>query len=194
MLNSKSTLILLLLLSLTGFSCSEESETDLTPQLEGETAQDQFYANLFSLCGETFTGSSTFPEDDDHPLVNTELNITISTCTSEEIEIDLLRDGDTWHATWIISKRDDGLHLHHDHIGDKEYPEGEEPLTGYGGYANDQGSSTRQYFPADEHTAEILPEASTNVWMISIDPDTETLVYNLERNDEPRFRAELQMN
>jgi len=172
-------------------ACGGEDETDLTPELPAETPQQQFFANLFSLCGETFEGESTFPDDDDHELVNTTLRATVETCTEEQIKIDFLRDEDTWHATWVLEMREDGLHLYHDHIGDKVYEEDEEPLTGYGGYADDSGNEYQQYFPADEHTAEILPEASTNVWMLEYDPEEEILVYSLERDDEPRFRAEL---
>lgn len=174
-------------------SCAGEETSDLTPELPSNTTQQEFFASLFSLCGETFIGEATFPDDPDHTLVDTELKATISTCTEETIEIDLVRGEDTWHTTWILEKRDEGLHLYHDHIGDKEYEEGEEPQTGYGGYANDQGSSTTQYFPADDHTAEILPEAETNVWMMELNPEDESFVYYLERNGEPRFRAELSL-
>jgi hypothetical protein len=175
-------------------SCAGNDGTEITPDLPAETPHEQFYSNLFSLCGETFTGEATYPDDSDHPLVDTELNVNISTCTPERIEVMLYRDGDTWHATWILENREDGLHLYHDHIGDKDYPEGEEPLTGYGGYADDRGTGLRQYFPADDHTAEILPEASTNVWMMEMDLENGTFVYYLERHDEPRFRAVVSLN
>lgn len=174
-------------------ACAGEETTDLTPELPSDTSQEEFFASLFSLCGETFIGEATFPDDPDHMLVDTELKATISTCTEETIEIDLVRGGDTWHTTWVLEKRDEGLHLYHDHIGDNEYEEGEEPLTGYGGFANDEGSSTTQYFPADDHTAEILPEAETNVWMMELNTEDGSFVYYLERHDEPRFRAELSM-
>jgi|SRR6056297_2225166 len=169
-----------------------EDQTDLTPELPSDTPQEAFFANLFSLCGETFIGESTFPDDPDHDLVNTELRATVETCTEEQIKVDFLRDGDTWHATWVLEKREDGLHLSHDHIGDKQYEEGEEPQTGYGGYANNSGNEYQQYFPADEYTAEIIPEAETNVWMMQYNPEEETFVYALERNQEPRFRAVLE--
>ncbi|TVR27682.1 MAG: hypothetical protein EA390_13500 [Balneolaceae bacterium] len=186
--------VYLLALILFTISCAGEDDTDLTPDLPAETAHEQFYSNLFSLCGETFSGESTYPDDPDHQLVATELRVNISTCTPERIEVMLFRDGDTWHATWILENREEGLHLYHDHIGDKEYPEGEEPLTGYGGYASDEGTATRQYFPADDYTEEILPEAATNVWMLDMNLEDGTLVYYLERHGEPRFRAELSMN
>lgn len=172
--------------------CAREEASELTPDLPADTPQDEFFATLFSQCGETFIGESTFPEDPGHPLVDTELKATISTCTEKMIEIDLVRDGDTWHATWILEMRDERLHLSHDHVGDQvEDEQDEDHSTGYGGYADDRGSATVQYFPADEQTADMLPEASTNVWMIELNPEQETLVYSLERHREPRFRAEL---
>lgn len=186
--------VYLLALILFSISCVGEDDTDLTPDLPAETAHEQFYSNLFSLCGETFGGESSYPDDPDHQLVATELRVNISTCTPERIEVMLFRDGDTWHATWIIENREEGLHLYHDHIGDKEYAEGEEPLTGYGGYADDRGTAIRQYFPADDYTEEILPEAATNVWMMEMNLENGTFVYYLERHGEPRFRAELSMN
>jgi hypothetical protein len=171
-------------------ACSGESETDLTPQLDAGTPQDQFFANMFALCGETFSGEATFPDDPNHELVGVELSATIETCTEEEIRIPF-HAGEDESRTWVLTRSDDGLHLRHDH----RYPNGEShDVTDYGGFANDAGSAAAQYFPADEKTAEMIPEASTNVWMIEIDPETGALIYNLERNDEPRFRAELTMN
>ena len=183
----------LLILIFIFVSCAGNDGTEITPELPAETAHEQFFSNLFALCGETFLGESTYPDDPDHDLVDTELRATVSTCTENRIEVDLVRGGDTWHATWILEMREAGLHLYHDHIGDKEYEESEEPNTGYGGYADDRGSATQQYFPADDHTAEMLPEASTNVWMMDMNLEEGTFVYYLERHDEPRFRAELSL-
>lgn len=171
-------------------ACSGESETDLTPQLEVDSSQNKFFANLFELCGETFLGEATFPDDPDHDLVGEELSATISTCTEEEIRIPF-HAGEDESRTWVFTRSDEGLHLRHDH----RYPDGTaHDTTDYGGYANDEGSATAQYFPADEKTSEMLPEAATNVWMVEIEPDTGKLIYYLERHEEPRFRAELLMN
>lgn len=173
-------------------ACGNDGRTDTAAETEnGQNEHEQFFANLSSLCGETFTGESSYPDDPEHALVDTELRAHLSSCDEEKVEIGLYRDSDTWHATWVVEKRDGGLHLYHDHIGDKEYEEGEEPLTGYGGFADDRGSEYQQYFPADDHTEEILPEASTNVWMMELDLDNGTFVYFLERHEQPRFRAQL---
>jgi len=171
-------------------ACSGEGETDLTPQLEADTPQGQFFANLFELCGETFSGQATFPDNPGHELVGVEVTATIETCTEEEMRIPFHAGEDT-SRTWVITRTDEGLHLRHDHRNTDGTPH---DVTDYGGYANADGSATTQYFPADEKTAEMIPEASTNVWILEIEPESGTLIYDLERNDEPRFRAELTMN
>ncbi len=153
---------------------------------------DAFFNNLTSLCGQMFSGGSTYPENDAHPLVGTELRTHLSLCEDDVIRIDLYRDTDYWHGTWVLEKREEGLHLFHDHLGDhrtEEYLEDNNAYHGYGGFANNQGSALRQYFPADEVTAEIIPEAATNVWMMDIDLDNQIFTYYLERHSEPRFRA-----
>ena len=181
------TLILLPFLTL---ACSGESETDLTPQLEANTPQGEFFANLFELCGETYSGEATYPDDSDHELVDVELTATVETCTEEEIRIPF-HAGEDKSRTWVFTRSDEGLHLRHDHRDTDGTPH---DVTDYGGYANEEGSETTQYFPADEKTTKMIPEASTNVWMVELQPESGKLIYYLERNEEPRFRAELTMN
>lgn len=165
-------------------SCSGE-ETDITPQIDADNAQEEFFANIFELCGETFSGEATFPEDTSHELVGEQLMATIQTCTEEELRIALSADGDQ-SRTLIINRTDNGLRLRHDHVNPDGTPH---DTTGYGGYATDEGTATKQYFAADDTTATMIPEAETNVWMIEIGNDQ--LIYSLERNGELRFRAEL---
>lgn len=155
--------------------------------------QNAFFDNLFALCGETFIGASTYPEDSDHPLVDTELRTHLSECDDKKIRIELIRDGGYWHGAWVVSKRDTGMHLYHDHLGDVRTVDdlGEDDYHGYGGYAGDTGTSIRQYFAADDVTAEMIPEAATNVWMMELDLENDRFIYYLERHDQPRFRAEL---
>lgn len=173
-------------------SCGENQESSE----ETVNLQDAFFENLSTLCGETFTGGSIFPDDPDNPLVDTELRTHISECDNNKIRIELYRDGDYWHGAWVVEKREDGLHLYHDHLGEVRMEDelGENDYTGYGGYADNGGSAMTQFFAADDATAEMIPAAATNVWMMDIDLENETFVYYLERNNEPRFRAELFKN
>ena len=184
-----SQTIMIIFVLVTGvliLGCEREEVVEPDPQ-------EAFFQNLLALCGETFSGQATFPDNADHPLVDTELRTHLSSCDDTMIRIDLYRDTDYWHGTWVLERREQGLHLYHDHLGDVRNEEdlGEDDAHGYGGYADDRGSAVRQYFPADEVTAEMLPEAATNVWMMEIDLEAGQFTYYLERHDEPRFRAVL---
>jgi hypothetical protein len=174
-------------------ACGGSGNGESTTESDYENAKDAFFATAATLCGETFSGASVYPDNPEHPLVDTELRVHISSCDEDMLRMDLYRDSNTWHGAWVLERRGEGLHLYHDHLGDVRVREdlGEGDYTGYGGYADDRGTATRQYFPADEVTGEIIPEAVTNVWMMEIDLENETFTYYLERHNEPRFRAEL---
>jgi hypothetical protein len=59
----------------------------------------------------------------------------------------------------------------------------------YGGWAAVEGTVYRQRFPADSATKKLIPEAATNVWTVEIDKEKKQLVYYLERDNKPRYRA-----
>lgn len=177
----------ILLMSVVMMACGSKSEE--APKTDTHQA---FFDNVSTFCGETFVGASTFPDNPDHPLVDTELRTHVSQCSDDMIRIELIRDGDYWHGAWVLERRDDGLHLFHDHLGDVRTMEdllASGDSHGYGGYATDQGSDIQQFFAADEATAEMLPAAATNVWMMEIDFENSQFIYYLERHNEPRFRA-----
>ncbi len=183
--NTHIAIVLIVLLSgIFILGCEREEVVEADPH-------DAFFQNMTEMCGQMFSGEAVFPDDPDHPLVDTELRIHFSSCDDDIIRIELYRDVDYWHGAWVIEKREEGLHLYHDHLGDErtEADLGEDDAHGYGGYADDRGSVLVQYFPADDITAEMIPEAETNVWMMEINPETNEFVYYLERHDEPRFRV-----
>ncbi len=172
-----------------------ESQMAETAAAEIDPVHEAFFANLSGLCGETFMGDGVYPDDPDHPLVDTGLRNYVSECTDDLVRIELYRnEGEYWHGAWVLEKRAGGLHLFHDHLGDERTEEDLDGAShGYGGYASLDGTATRQYFPADDVTAEMIPPAATNVWMMEMDLDEGTFVYYLERDDEPRFRAEMEL-
>lgn len=184
----KHFLLLLLTASLLSACSNEGNESGESDELSFHEA---FFETLSAQCGSVYTGESTYPEEEDHPLVGTELRVEVTDCSDTHVRMDLIRDGDYWHGAWVVEMREEGLHLYHDHLGEVRTMEdlGEEDYHGYGGYADETGSSLTQYFPADGVTAEMIPAAATNVWMISLDPDENQIVYYLERNEVPRFRA-----
>jgi hypothetical protein len=68
------------------------------------------------------------------------------------------------------------LQLKHDHRHKDGTPD---RITQYGGLASNSGMASLQFFPADQETATLLPNAATNVWWITI--DQKTFTYNLRR-------------
>lgn len=182
-------------------SATQSGAISQTGSTETESVHRDFFDNLSALCGEMFSGAATYPKagpaTEDHPLVGTPLRTHISECTDTKIRIELIRGEDYWHGAWVLEMRDAGLHLFHDHLGEVRTPQDLEAsgdAHGYGGFANDEGTALRQIFPADNVTAEMLPAAATNVWMMELDPENNRFVYDLKRHGEPRFRAELTQN
>jgi hypothetical protein len=149
------------------------------------TAAEAFFENLREMCGETFDGYTEFTLLENHPLADGRLTMHIESCSETEIRIPFIVNDDS-SRTWVLTLTEEGLLFQHDHRHADGTPE---DTTMYGGWASDDGTPYIQYFPADEYTAKLIPEAATNVWMMSIDPDSEEFVYYLERHDEPRFRA-----
>ena len=64
-------------------------------------------------------------------------------------------------------------------------------VTLYGGTTEETGTAFAQSFPADAYTANLIPEAATNEWFLSLSEDGSELTYYLERHGKPRFKAVL---
>lgn len=147
--------------------------------------QKLFFANLAKLCGQKLDGATEFPQDADHPLVGKQLTIDFASCSESEIRISL-RVGENTSRTWIVTLGADGLWLKHDH----RHPDGTpDRVTMYGGSAVAGGAPHRQRFAADGETAQMLPEAASNVWTLEIDLAKEQLIYALARHGQPRYKG-----
>jgi hypothetical protein len=167
-------------------SCSAETDR----RTSEETNQTiLFFNNMKDLCGRTFTGRLDYPDDPDHDMAGQEFKMFTESCDDNELRIPFHVGEDT-SRTWVLTLTGQSLLLKHDHRHSDGTPE---DLTMYGGFANSHGNAFRQYFPADQETADMLPEAATNVWMMEIDPENKEFIYYLERHNEPRFRAIFQM-
>lgn len=177
-------LFLTVTLLLVCIACSGSDE-------QSDNEQAAFFASLTSLCGTMFEGETVYPEDPNHELAGAELLMTVTDCNEQEIRIPFQVDDDK-SRTWVITYSDDELRLKHDH----RYADGTpHSLTNYGGIADrEKGTSEAQYFAADTETSEMLPEASGNVWMMKIDGANKIFVYDLEREGEPRYRAEFRLD
>ena len=150
-------------------------------------SREVFFGRLTELCGATFEGYSSFPPEGS--FAGKLLVAEVADCGEEEIRIPFAVGADR-SRTWIVTRSDRGLLLKHDHRHEDGTPD---ELTMYGGWATEEGSSESQSFAADEHTRELIPEAATNVWTLSLAPDGTELKYSLKRHTEPRFSATLNL-
>lgn len=147
-----------------------------------------YFDQLSQLCGSTFQGYSSFPEDPDHPFAGQLLVAHFDTCNDHEIRIPFIV-GEDHSRTWVFTYDTAGLTLKHDHRHANGEPD---EVNNYGGSTSEPGTKYSQSFPADAYTAKLIPDAATNMWRVSLSEDAQQLTYYLERNNQPRFKAELQ--
>lgn len=176
-LQSRTTISLLLLLLITIPSTSTASED----------SREQFFNSLAALCGARYEGEMTFPQDGQDSFAGKLLVAEIASCNDSEIRVPF-SVGDDTSRTWLFKKIDGGLQLKHDHRHADGSPD---EITMYGGMASDGGSAKTQSFAADQHTAELIPAAATNIWTVRFSEDADQLTYHLERHAKPRFTAVL---
>jgi len=151
--------------------------------------QEEFFNNLSKLCGNSFNGIATYPDEPMEPFKGATLTMHVNECNKNEIKIPF-HVGENTSRTWIISKTKDGLLFKHDHRHNDNTPE---EITMYGGLADKNGSMFKQSFPADKHTASLIPEASTNVWALEFSEDFKTFHYILTRHNNMRFQADFNL-
>lgn len=158
-----------------------------TVAAQSSSALNAYFDNLSSVCGSQFVGEMTFPTEGQDSFMGKRLVADFQQCSGEEIRVPFAVGDDT-SRTWVFSRSDKSLVLKHDH----RHPDGTpDEITDYGGEADNSGSALSQSFPADAHTQALIPEASSNVWMISLSEDKTQLTYHLERHGKPRFTAVL---
>jgi len=149
--------------------------------------QQAFFDKIKSMCGARFEGESVFPDDPGDAFRGQLLVAVIESCGVDEIRIPFMVGPDS-SRTWVLKRTVKGLQLKHDHRHADGTPD---EVTLYGGVALDAGSAFSQSFPADGYTANLIPEASTNEWFLSLSADGQELTYYLERHGKARFKAVL---
>jgi opacity protein-like surface antigen len=172
-----------LLLAVVAFFASTAAVAALPPE------QEQFWAALRALCGKAFAGKVVEgTAASDAQFAQQELVMHVRACGKDEIRIPF-HVGANRSRTWVITRTATGLRLKHDH---RHEDGAEDKITHYGGDTDSAGSAKRQDFPADPHTAALIPAAKTNVWSISV--DEKTFAYGLRREAEGRrFRVEFDL-
>jgi hypothetical protein len=153
-------------------------------------AQDAFWKNLEALCGGAFAGRLIEAPPADTTFAGKRLVMHVRECTPDAIRIPF-HVGDDRSRTWVLTRTASGLRLKHDH----RHEDGtEEKITHYGGDTSAAGTAERHEFPADAHTATLIPEARTNVWTVEVIPG-KTFAYALRREGtDRRFRIEFDLS
>lgn len=169
----------------TGGSSEQEgrrADDDQDPQLV-------FWDELQNLCGRAFAGQLREAVPPDPAFASAPLVMHVHYCDIAEVRIGF-HVGEDRSRTWVITPTAAGLELRHDH----RHEDGSaDEITQYGGESLGAGSATAQQFPADRRTAELVPEASTNVWTLELQPDS-IFAYALRREgSDRRFRVEFDL-
>ena len=165
------------------------NENDAPPRAVSGNEQHAFWASLQTLCGQAFAGTLVEMSPPDTSFVGKEFVMHVRQCEDSVVRIPFFV-GEDRSRTWVISRTAAGLRLKHDH----RHEDGtEDEITQYGGDTFEPGSTTRQEFAADAHTASLIPAAATNVWTLEIQPDR-SLAYALRREGtDRRFRVEFDL-
>ncbi|TVR92360.1 MAG: hypothetical protein EA418_13345 [Wenzhouxiangellaceae bacterium] len=146
---------------------SSQADAPAVERLGAE--QQAFWRKLERFCGQAFAGRvSDVTAYYREALTDRQLLAHGVYCSAERIHIALHVD-DNRSRNWILTVADDNIRLKHDH----RYPDGqEEAISQYGGDALVPGLAERQIFPADAHTAALLPERADNFWFMHFVDDS----------------------
>jgi hypothetical protein len=152
---------------------------------------DVFMARLNALCGQAFEGKVVSTDAADADMASERLLMRVADCSPTEVRIPFAVGADR-SRTWIVTRTGEGLRLKHDH----RHADGtEDELSQYGGDTSNEGTETRQEFPADQFSRTLFetkgnPASVTNVWAMEA---TQTqFAYELRR-PERFFRVEFDL-
>jgi hypothetical protein len=135
-----------------------------------------FWDNLTKLCGQSFEGQITKGAREGDGFTGEKLVMEVLSCKENEIKIPF-HVGNNHSRTWVITKNKKGiLTLKHDH---RHEDGSEDKITQYGGTSPNLGSTTLQYFPADQFTQNLIDYAFSNIWWITL--NEKTFSYNLAK-------------
>lgn len=142
-----------------------------------------FWEKLSARCGQAFEGQLISPPAENDPFLGKRLTMYIMACGPDFLHIPFYV-GEDKSRTWVLTMKNGLIQLKHDHRHEDGSPD---KVTQYGGLASNTGSATTQMFPADQETANLIPNAAHNLWWITVD-DT-SFTYNLRRIGTDRWVA-----
>jgi hypothetical protein len=149
---------------------------------QADAANVAFWNELQKLCGKAFSGTVAAAPADDTAFKDKALVMHVRSCERDRIRIPFVVGTDR-SRTWVLTRIKDRILLKHDHRHEDGKPD---KVTMYGGWTTSVGTPTRQMFPADQETVDILPAAATNVWWIDLVPGGH-FTYNLRRMGFDRY-------
>ena len=181
-----------ILLAFIAMSCGtstqkeDKKDTKSCPKIE---TQQMFLKNLASLCGKSFGGVEAYVMKGRESWANKKFVIHVTLCDSNEVHIPFHLDDD--HSrTWKFIMEEEGLRFRHDH----RHPDGTPELQNlYGGYADDNGTALKQFFPADKYTEETLGDGIIRKWNVILSDDLSLLSYQLYYSSELVFQADFDL-
>ena len=156
-------------------------------------SQDDFFTRLSAFCGRAFEGRIVSPPvEADADFADKLLVMHVRECSTDTILVPF-NVGEDRSRTWVITRTGTGLRLKHDH---RHEDGSEDRVTQYGGDTITPGTATRQEFPADAFTKDLLArEGNTagvdNVWAVEVQPKA-IFAYELRRPNR-FFRVEFDL-
>jgi hypothetical protein len=181
-------------LALVATACGGSDDTPRTDTIGGAAdvegdPQVAFWNSLLALCDEAYEGQVIEAPAGDTTFAGHRLVMHVRECSDEEIRIPF-HVGENRSRTWVLQPTGVGLRLKHDH----RHEDGtDDEVTWYGGDTRDAGTPNVQEFHADQHTAELIPAAATNVWTVEV-YSGDMFVYALRREGtDRRFRIEFDL-
>lgn len=160
-----------------------------------ERPHDRFLNRLADLCGQAFEGRITTnePAPAEDPFAGRRLVMHVRECGPPLGVRIPFHVGADRSRTWVLTWRERGLQLKHDHRHEDGSPD---TLTMYGGDTIAEGTASRQEFPADAESKALferegLTASVQNVWAMEIKPGRR-FTYELTRPDRV-FRVEFDL-
>ncbi|MCF6280073.1 MAG: hypothetical protein L3J14_06970 [Flavobacteriaceae bacterium] len=147
-----------------------------------QTNSELFWDTLKSHCGKAYEGKIIAGGKEGDGFTGKKIVMHVRSCEENTIRIPFFV-GEDKSRTWVFTMSDAKLiGLKHDH---RHKDGSEDEITQYGGLNPNKGLPNTQFFPADQHTATLIPYASNNVWWIVI--EDKTLTYNMRRVATGKF-------
>ncbi|AUC83952.1 hypothetical protein CW731_01000 [Polaribacter sp. ALD11] len=141
-----------------------------------------FWNTLKEHCGKTYEGEIVAGGKEGDGFTGKKLVMHVRSCEENTIRIPFFV-GDDKSRTWVFTiNEDDLIQLKHDH---RHKDGAEDKVTQYGGINSNTGLANIQFFPADQHTANLIPYASNNIWWVTLNETSFT--YNLRRIGSERL-------